>query len=232
MLRFSTHAASSALLAAIMGGAPLLALADGTVHYEADAGQMGRMSMTDRWQGDALRVDIEGMDAFMLLKDDSVYSITAAGGQVMVIPISDLAGMPGAAGANASAPKAGPAFPTEIDGMEPTGETRSIAGIEGEVYAIQWVDNQGTAHTSTAVLTDDPRLLEHQAVKMRFSQAVAGEEPNPLMVELDRRNLAPLTFGDRFTVVEVRSDAGPDGDFVLPAKPMDLKGMMQGFGAP
>lgn len=140
--------------------------------------------------------------------------------------------MPGVAEASASAPKAGPVFPTEIRGMESTGETRSVAGIDGEVYEVQWMDNQGAPHTSTAVLTDDPRLLEHQAVKMRFSQTVAGEEPNPLMVELDRRNLAPLTFGDRFTVVEVRGDAGPDGDFVLPAKPMDLKGMMQGFGAP
>lgn len=76
----------------------------------------------------------------MLLKDDTVYSITTAGGQVMVIPISDLAGMPGAAEASGSAPKAGPVFSAEIGGMAPTGKTRSVAGVEGEVYEIQWVD--------------------------------------------------------------------------------------------
>lgn len=58
---------------------------------------------------------------------------------------------------------------------------------------------------------------------MGFSRTVAGEEPNPLILELDRRKLAPRTFGDRVTVVELRDRAGPDGDFVLPAKPMDLR---------
>jgi hypothetical protein len=230
MLRFTTRAAPAVALATAVLAAPPPALADGTVIYQADAGQMGRVSMTDRWRGDALRIDIEGVDAFMLLKGDTVYSVTSGGGQVMVIPISDLAGMAGAAGAGAQAPQAGPAFPTDIGGMEPTGEVRTVAGIEGEVYQVEWVDNRGAAHTSTAVLTDDARLLDHQALKMSFSQTVAGEDPNPLMVELDRRNLAPLTFGDRFAVVEATADPGPEGNFVLPAEPMDLKGMMQGMG--
>ena len=230
MLRFLTRAAPALVLAAVALAAPAPAVAEGTVIYQADAGKMGRMSMTDRWRGEALRVDIDGVDAFMLLKGDTVYSITSAAGQVMVIPISDLAGMAGAAGAGAQAPKAGPVFPTDIGGMEATGEIRTVAGLKGEVYQVEWVDNQGTAHTSTAVLSDDARLLEHQALKMSFSRTVAGEEPNPLMVELDRRNLAPLSFGDRFAVVEVSGDAGPDGNFVLPAEPMDLKGMMQGLG--
>lgn len=90
MFRFLTQATAPALLAAITLASPIPALADGTVIYEADAGKMGRVSMTDRWQGDALRVDIEGVDATMLLKDDTVYSITTAGGQIMVIPISEI----------------------------------------------------------------------------------------------------------------------------------------------
>ncbi|MQX36329.1 hypothetical protein [Roseospira navarrensis] len=206
------------------------ALADGTVVYEADAGKMGRVSMTDRWQGDTLRVEVEGVDATMLLKDATVYSITNAGGRIMVLPISDLAGMAGASGAQGASRNTGMVFPTRIDAITDTGERRTVAGIDGTVYEVTWRDTQGTTHTSTAVLTDHPRLLEHQAVKMRFSRTVANEPPNPLMTALDDRGLAPLTFGDRFAVLEVLDGAGPAGDFVLPAEPMDLRGMTGGLG--
>lgn len=230
MFRFPPRAAPALVLAAAMLAAPAPTQADGTVVYEADAGKMGRVSMTDRWQGDALRVEIEGVDATMLLKDATVYSITNAGGQIMVLPISDLAGMAGAAGAQGASQNTGMVFPTRIDDITDTGERRTVAGIAGHVYEVTWKDNQGTVRTSTAVLTDDPRLLEHQAVKMRFSRTVANEPPNPLMTAFDDRGLAPLTFGDRFAVREVLDSAGPAGDFVLPAEPMDLQGMTGGLG--
>jgi hypothetical protein len=204
------------------------AAAQGQLTYTADAGKMGQMEMTERWTADALRMDIEGMDAYMLLKGDEIYSITVASGQVMVFPLSQLKNMGGAGGnAGPSADQAGVVFPEEISTMRATGETREVAGIEGEIYDVDWTDNSGTARTVSAVLTDDPRLLEHQDLKMRFIRQISGEEPNPLMTEMQDRGLAALTFGDRFRVLSLTDDAGPAGDFELPAAPIDFGDMMK-----
>lgn len=202
-------------------------LAEGRVSFIADAGDAGQMSMTEHWFGSALRTDIEGMDAYMLLRDDSVYSIISMAGQITVIDLGQMKDMPGAAANQTpSQNEAGVVFPDEIVTIEEMGETREIAGVEGDVHEIEWVDNAGQPRTDTAVLTDDTLLLEHQALKMQLIEAISGEAPNPLMVELQDRGLAALSFGDRFKVTEVNGDAGPAGDFELPAEPMDLGNMM------
>lgn len=203
-----------------------LAAAQGQLTYTADAGEMGQMEMTERWTADALRMDIEGMDAYMLLKGDEIYSITVASGKVTVFPLSQLKNMGGAGNAGPSADQAGVVFPEEISKMRATGETREVAGIEGEIYDLDWTDESGTAQSVSAVLTDDPRLLEHQELKMRFIRQISGEKPNPLMMELQDRGLAGLTFGDRFRVLSLTEEAGPAEGFELPAAPVDLGDMM------
>jgi hypothetical protein len=221
MIRPFTAALFTTLVAATSS------LAEGRVSFIADAGDAGQMSMTERWSGSALRTDIEGMDAYMLLRDDSVYSIISMAGQITVIDLGQMKDMPGvAANQTPSQNEAGVVFPDEIVTIEEMGETREIAGVGGDVHEIEWVDNAGQPRTDNAVLTDDTRLLEHQALKMQLIETISGEAPNPLMVELQDRGLAALSFGDRFKVTEVNGDAGPAGDFDLPAEPMDLGNMM------
>ena len=201
--------------------------AEGRVSYTADAGDAGKMTMTERWKGDALRTDIEGMDAYMLLRDDTIYSIISMAGQITVMDLGKFKDMTGTgAGQAATQDQTGVVFPENIREMRPLGERREIAGIEGEAHEIKWIDNSGQTQTDTAVLTDDPRLLEHQSLKMRLTETVSGEAANTLLVELDKRGLAALSFGDRFLVTEVGDDPGPAGGFELPAEPMDFGGAM------
>ena len=216
---------AAAILATLFGAAT--GHAEGRVSFSTKAGNAGEMKMTERWKGDALRTDIEGMDAYMMMRDDTVYSITAAGGQIMVMDLGQLKDMPGAGvGQGPSQNQSGVVFPEKIERVREIGETREIAGIDGDVYAIEWIDNSGEPQTDTAVLTDDTRLLEHQALKTQLVRTISDEEPNPLLIELEKRGLAALSFGDRFLVTEIGDDAGPAGDFELPAEPMDLGNMM------
>lgn len=200
--------------------------AEGRVSFTADAADAARMTMTERWSGSALRTDIDGMDAYMLLRDDSVYSIISMAGRITVMDLGQMQDMPDA-GANQtpSQNQAGVVFPDEIVTVEKSGEAREIAGIEGDVHEIEWVDNAGEPRTDTAVLTDDPRLLEHQTLKMKLIRAISGEAPNPLLIDLQDRGLAALSFGNRYKVTEVSDDAGPAEDFELPAEPMDFGNM-------
>jgi hypothetical protein len=203
------------------------ASAEGRLTFIADGGEQGMVEMTERWRDGALRTDIKGMDAYMLLNDKSVYSVTSAGGKPMVIDLAALGDMPGAgSGQGPSAEQTGMVFPERINEMDAIGETRDIAGVTGQVYEVDWIDDAGTPRTDTAVLSDDPRLLEHQALQSRLIKVVSGDDPNPLLVEMEKRGLAALSFGDRYLVTEITTDAGPAGDFELPAEPMDFGNMM------
>lgn len=229
MIRSATLAAALTCTTIAMT-APVLA--DGQLSYTADAGKMGKMQMTESWQGDALRMDIEGMDAYMILRGAEIYSVTAAGGQVMVIPLSQLKNMGAAAGQETTQQdQTGVVFPQEINDMRATGETREVAGIKGDVFEVKWIDNEGAAQTDTAVLTDNALLLEHQKAKLRFIRAISDEPPNPLLMDMQARGLAALSFGDRFRVTDISDDAGPAGNFELPAEPMNL-GNMSNMGQP
>lgn len=221
MIRIIATALTAALATASIG------YAEGRINYTADAGKMGKMEMTERWRDDALRMEIAGRDAYMLLRGEEIYSVTAASGQIMVLPLGQLKDMAGAAGSQGpSADKAGVVFPDSIEKIRKTGEMREVAGISGEVHEIDWIDNTGTARTDTAVLTDDPQMLEHQDLKIRFIRAVSDEEPNTLLSELEARGLAALSFGDRFRVTALSDEAGPAGNFELPAEPIDFGDMM------
>lgn len=223
MIRFATIAA------VVIGTFAMTtsAQAEGRVSYTADAGKMGRIEMSERWKDDALRMDIEGMDAYMLMRAGEIYSVSNAGGQIMVMPLSQLKGMAQSAGQSGPAQdQAGVVFPESITEMRDTGETREVAGITGRVFEVDWVDDKGTAQTDTAVLSDNSLLLEHQAAKIGFVRAISDNPPNPLLLEMYDRGLAALSFGDRFKVLAISDDAGADGNFVLPADPIDLGDMM------
>ena len=163
MIRPFAAAILTALVTATTGHA------EGRISFTAKAGDAGQMKMTERWKGGALRMDIGAMNSYSLQRDGTIYAITTMGGQITVMDFGQmaeqLADMPGAAEDQGMGPNAaGVVFPESIEDIRETGETREIAGITGQIHEIDWIDNQGTAHTDTAVLTDDPRLLEHQAV--------------------------------------------------------------------
>lgn len=218
------------MLCASLTGPAAPALAEGAITYTADGGEMGQLEMTERWRGGALRTDIAGVEAYMLMRDGETYSITSAGGQIMVFALSGLAEVAEGQAAGPSDPREDAmVIPEEILDITPTGDTREVAGVSGEIHEVAWLDEDGVRHTDTAVLSDDPRLLENQDLKIEMSNLVSGQEPNPLSQALQDRGLAALSFGDRYEVLSIEDSAGPERDFELPAEPMDLGDMTGGM---
>lgn len=229
---YPLHMIAGLLLLALVAGTAGPALADGSLTYSADGGDMGRLEMTERWRGGALRTDIAGVEAYMLMRDAEIYSITSAGGRVVVMALSALANMPQAQGGQSQGQMktgAGLAMPSEVLKIEPTGNMKEVAGVTGEIHEISWLDEDGASHTDSAVLSDDPRLLENQQLKMDKAKLVQGQESNPLLEALQEKGLAALSFGDRFEVLSLEDHPGPEGDFLLPAEPMDLGDMIGGM---
>ena len=78
MIRPFAAAMLAALVTATAGHA------EGRVSFTAKAGKAGEMTMTERWKGNALRTDIEGAGAYMLMRDDRIYSIVSMAGQITI----------------------------------------------------------------------------------------------------------------------------------------------------
>jgi hypothetical protein len=214
--------------------ASLPASAGGTATVSS-AGPEGRNQMTAAWADeDTLRLDFAGQPAYMLLLDGEMYAVAMTGGTPMVLPLGAMAGMAqGMAGQGGPLPEGagrlGARRARSVTAIEDTGETETVAGIEGGVYRISWVGADGASHTDTAVLTDDPLVREFGRAFRAFAEA--GSDPvDPRSVRIEDRGLGVLRYGDEFVVREISGATPPAGAFELPAPPLNMQDMMRGMG--
>ncbi len=220
----------SRFLAILLAGMASPVLAGGTATIQAlgpgPAGQDMEHTMTVTWQDeDTVRLEPEGQPAYMLVRGENSYSVTSAGGQVMVIEMGAMMSMAKSAGAPGDASGQAPtiADAQSVGSIESTGREETVAGIAGEVYEIHWTDSDGESHVDEAVLSDDPLLRGMTAAFQAFGKALAGEEADhPLNEALAARGLGTLRFGDRFEVTSISDETPPAGHFELPAEPMQL----------
>ena len=209
---------------------PVLAGGTATIHGvgPGPSGEDMEHTMTVTWQDEkTVRLEPEGQPAYMLVRGDSSYSVTRAGGQLMVIDMGAMMSMAQSAGGGAMA-GAGPQAPAIADAqsvsrIESTGREETVAGITGEIYEIHWTDSAGASHVDEAVLSDDELLRGMTAAFQAFGKALSGKEvDHPLNEALASRGLGTLRFGDRFEVTAISDETPPDGHFELPAEPMQL----------
>ena len=181
-------------------------------------------SMTVTWQDEnTVRLEPEGQPGYMLVRGEKSYSVTSAGGQMMVIDMGQMMSMAGSAGASGGAEAPTIADAQSVGSIESTGREETVAGIDGEVYEIHWTDASGESHVDEAVLSDEPLLREMTAAFQAFGRALASEGArHPLNEALASRGLGTLRFGDRFEVTSISDETPPDGHFELPAEPMQL----------
>ncbi len=223
----------SRLLALILAGLASPAFAGGTATIQGTgpgpSGEDMEHTMTVTWQDeDTVRLEPDGQPAYMLVRGENSYTITSAGGQMMVIDMGAMKSMAQSAGGGAMAGGAGPNAPTIADAqsvsrIESTGREETVAGITGEVYEIHWADSDGASHVDEAVLSDDELLRGMTVAFQAFSKALGGEDAShPLNEALASRGLGTLRFGDRFEVISISDETPPDGHFELPAEPMQL----------
>ncbi|KTG16604.1 MULTISPECIES: hypothetical protein [unclassified Guyparkeria] len=222
----------SRFLALLLAGMASPALAGGTATIESTgAGPSGagmKQAMEVSWQNDStVRLDPQGQPSYMLVREDAGYSITNAGGQLMVLEMSSIQSMAQSAGAQ------GPQAPSvanveSVASIEATGREETVAGITGEVYEIHWTGPDGESHVDEAVLSDNPLLREMSAAFEAFGTVLSGDKgDHPMNEALESRGLATLRFGDRYRVSSLSDETPPDSHFELPAEPMQLG---TGFG--
>ncbi|WP_366655717.1 hypothetical protein [Fodinicurvata sp. EGI_FJ10296] len=174
---------------------------------------------------------------YMLVRDGTLYAATTAGGMgVHVVDLSSLGEMAGSMGADSGGAdgQTGPQITIEtaeeVTGLEATGRQEVVAGIEGELYEIGWIDSGGEHHTDQMVLTDNPLAVEMGQAFAAMAAATNGEV-EPRQAAIVERGLGILRYGQAFVVESLTDESRPASEFELPAEPTNIGDMMGAFGS-
>lgn len=216
------------MLAAPLFAVAATALAGGQATLETTGKGAGTMSLS--WSDSrTVRMAPEGQPAYMLVRGGKAYSISNAGGRLMVMDMSSMAGMMPRQDAMPQQQSGTVADARAVSSIESTGETEAVAGIEGEVYEITWTDASGRQHVDEAVLSEDDTAVEMTAAFRAFAEAMGGAgSTDAIGRRLSATGKGLLRFSDNFRVAAISSETPPAGEFELPAEPMDMRKMMQG----
>lgn len=214
------------LVTGLLLAASLPALADGQATLESRSDQ-GNATMEVSWAGDDLRMDFpqQAQAGFMLLKDGNGYMVTRMQGQTLVMDMARLKEMAESMGGDQAMAGVTSQQADSVESLEATGEQETVAGLEGEVYALAWTDKAGATHDDTLVLSDDDQVRELMRAFHAYQRTMTGE-PDPIASALEEEGLGMLRFGDRFRIAELSDEAPAASTFELPEDAMSMEDMM------
>lgn len=201
---------------------PNLAFA-GAVDLETPGGNR----MKFEYAGDNLRINTGQAGSYMIINTEGMYMVNNAGGQLMVIDAGKMIGMFG---------DMAPATPTvassKVVSLVATGRREKLAGIDGEIYTLEYVDKaSGDVQTTELVLSDDPRAIEMTRAMSGMAASMVKAMGQPLegaddfqkhMATLDK---GVLRYGKDMWVAAISNRTIARDRFVLPAAPTDLSVM-------
>jgi hypothetical protein len=180
---------------------------------------------------DLLRINMQEGN-YMLVQGGEVYMVTDSDGELMVIKLEQAMGMFGS--------MADSATPSAVEGklvsLKSLGRKETVAGIQGEVYEVRFIDHEGQERTGEVVLSADPRAVELQQAMFNMSKSMAkatnrevkGQEE--IERKLDGMNMGILRYGDDMRVTAISDKTFDKRHFALPAEPTDLSGLQGMFG--
>jgi hypothetical protein len=174
-----------------------------------------------------LRIDMKGQEGYMLVTGGSMYVVSVSNGQTMVIDMKQARNMFGNM-ADTATPSA---MEGELLSFEPAGRNEVVAGIEGEVYEVRFIDADGKERSSEMVLSDDPRAEEFRDAVFAMARSATAalseqaEAADEMQQRLRAENKGVLRFGGDMTVTALSDRVIDKSRFVLPAAPTDLSAM-------
>jgi hypothetical protein len=213
--------------------ASALSLSGGNVRAgAADLSTSDGSKMKFEYQGeDLLRVNMQEGN-YMLVLEDQVYVVTNSDGETMVISLNQAMGMFGA--------MADAATPSTVEGklvsLQSLDRKETVAGIQGEVYEVRFIDHNGQERTSDLVLSEDPQAVELQRAMFRMAKNMAKAANREVKGQeaMERRlgdmKMGILRYGDDMWVTAISGRQFDNAYFELPAQPTDLSALQGLFG--
>ncbi len=188
--------------------------------------------ITFEYEGNNLRVNMaQEQGSYMLANAQSLYVVTNNDGQIMVIDVQQAMSMFGGM-AQAAVPDLAE---VRVETLEATGRKETVAGIEGEVYTLNFVDQNGQAQRAELVLSPDARAVGFRDAMHRMASRVGDmvdqqDAANLLQTRLNDKELGVLRYGQDMRVASISAGRVDPARFVLPAEPTDLSALGGLFG--
>lgn len=234
-LKFKSHLRFWPLAAALLlpnlafaGGKATITTATPPIHIEGQDNEAGADRLTLTWRdANTLRMEFGDPNHYMVMRDGKTYSVTLDGDGAQVM---DMAGM--SAMIQAMNPNKEDDNPFgDSESMKATSEHKTVAGIKGRVYQMQWNDpEESKPKSSEVVLTNDPLVIEMTHAYFNSMSAMIGAK----YIDIFKDNLPAkasglLQVGDDFTVESITKADPAAALFELPAKPMGLQSLLGGM---
>jgi len=208
---------------------PALGWAGGKATISTD----GVQTMLEYDDSGMLRVGMQGEYGYMLMRDGRVYTVMNQDGESMVMEISSaMAGMGNMVQQQGLIDTEFQAFESLTD----TGRTEMVAGIEGRVYDMTLIENNGQRTTESVVLSTDNRVRELTAAMMAMADmmmtAMGGEEPEGMAMmkqEILGNGRGWLRQGNAFELSSIDGNPPAASRFELPSEPVDMPDMSSFF---
>lgn len=211
----------TALLTAASLLLPMAAFGGGTAVFNS-----GDKITHISWQ-DAHTVRIGDRQAshYMLIRDGKAYSVYKQGGHVRVMDLSNL--FKGFA-KHARKKQGRTSIAVVINDVQATGETVTIAGIQGRVYRVTVTKPNGETKIRRSVLTDNPLVIEMTRAYMGAMWQLLGIKTfKEFMGSLPEDYRGVLKIGDSMRLQAISSETPPASAFELPAEPQSLGQIMK-----
>lgn len=188
--------------------------------------------MTFEYQGDQLRIDMNRESSYMLVRGEQIYAVTDNDGEIMVIDIKQTLSMFGSMAQSAIPDMAA----VNVESLQATGRSETVAGIQGEVYNLKFTDHEGKPQEAELVLSKDRRAIGFRDAVHRMASTMSSllaqqDTQDRLQGQLDAQNLGVLRYGKDMRVTAITETQVADTRFVLPAEPTDLSALGGLFGA-
>lgn len=219
------------LLAAGLLAMPFCVLAAGTATIQGQDGSR----FTLEYDGSQLRLESSRhRNVHLIANGDSVYAVTTAAGQPLVVSGGAVMSLLSAQGGQKFA--TGSEDIRSFTSLTSTGRYETVAGIRGAIHQLKYVDRGGRQRTEEIVLSEHPEVAQmtrsfgRAAAAFQQGAGVDNEGSRALLRELENRNLGLLRFANHYQVVALQTTAPSPARFQLPAAPMQLPGL-QGLGS-
>jgi len=180
----------------------------------------------------------DGNESYMLLRDGKALMVANAQGQTLVMDMAKLSSMADQfGGATAQQTQS---FSSSVRSMKPTGRFESVAGIKGEIYKLEWIDN-GQNRTDDLVLTKNKSAIDYTSAWMGAVRAIEKSgtkkevKGDQLFAKIEKKKMGILRLGDRFKLVSVKLGKPDANRFKVPEATMempDLGNLMGGATMP
>ncbi len=185
-------------------------------------------SMKFEYEGSDLRIALGDDQGYMILNDDGLFVVRDSDGQLMVIDAGKMMQMFGDMAGSTT-----PSVATsKVVSLKATGRREDHAGIQGEVYELEYIDetSKATQHAEL-VLSSDSRAIEFSNAISGMARTIAKSSgksdaaSNEFQQRLQKLNKGVLRYDQDMLVTAISGAKIDSARFVLPAKPTDLSGM-------